>query len=121
VAWGDVSSGKPSPEPYLLAASHLGVDPTRCLVVEDSPAGVTAAVSAGAICVGVGQEGAVGPLLAAGAVVVVPGLRDLVVADDGAGMAIVCRGGGDQRRFPTRCTMRPRDAGPVVAGVDRNP
>ncbi|MEO8069789.1 MAG: HAD family phosphatase, partial [Acidobacteriota bacterium] len=34
----DVSTGKPSPEPYLLAASKLGVAPRACVAVEDSPA-----------------------------------------------------------------------------------
>lgn len=42
-----VTNGKPDPEPFLLAASHLGVDPARCLVVEDATAGVTAARAAG--------------------------------------------------------------------------
>lgn len=39
--------GKPDPEPYLLAASLLGVEPASCLVIEDSPAGVDAAKAAG--------------------------------------------------------------------------
>ena len=44
----DVSHGKPSPEPYLRAAQLLGLDPTSCLVIEDAPAGITAAKAAGA-------------------------------------------------------------------------
>jgi sugar-phosphatase len=44
----DIEHGKPSPDPYLRAAELLGVDPARCLVVEDAPAGVQAAKSAGA-------------------------------------------------------------------------
>lgn len=43
----DVVQGKPHPEPFLLAASRLGVDPARCLVVEDAPAGIAAARAAG--------------------------------------------------------------------------
>jgi sugar-phosphatase len=43
----DVRAGKPDPEPYLLAARRLGVDPGRCLVVEDAPAGVAAGRAAG--------------------------------------------------------------------------
>jgi sugar-phosphatase len=43
----DVTHGKPSPDPYLEAAARLGVDPTRCLVVEDAPAGLTSARAAG--------------------------------------------------------------------------
>ena len=44
----DVRAGKPDPEGYLLAARKLGVDPRRCLVVEDAAAGVTAGHAAGA-------------------------------------------------------------------------
>ena len=43
----DVSSGKPSPEPYLMGAALLGVVPADCLVIEDTPAGVQSARSAG--------------------------------------------------------------------------
>jgi sugar-phosphatase len=43
----DVARGKPDPEPFLLAAERLGVDPGRCLVVEDAPAGIAAARAAG--------------------------------------------------------------------------
>lgn len=43
----DVEVGKPDPAPYRLAAYRLGVEPTRCLVVEDAPAGVASAQAAG--------------------------------------------------------------------------
>jgi len=43
----DVERGKPDPEIYLLVASELSVDTADCLVIEDSPSGVEAAVSAG--------------------------------------------------------------------------
>jgi sugar-phosphatase len=43
----DVDHGKPAPDPYLLAARRLGVDPARCLVFEDAPAGIAAARAAG--------------------------------------------------------------------------
>jgi HAD superfamily hydrolase (TIGR01509 family) len=42
----DVERGKPDPEIYLLVSQELGVDPGPCLVLEDSPAGVQAAISA---------------------------------------------------------------------------
>ena len=42
-----VRRGKPAPDPYLLAADRLGVDPARCLVVEDAPLGLEAARAAG--------------------------------------------------------------------------
>ena len=44
----DISRGKPDPEPYLTGARLLGVDPKRCLVVEDATAGVAAGRAAGA-------------------------------------------------------------------------
>jgi sugar-phosphatase len=43
----DVERGKPDPDPFLLGAERLGVDPARCLVVEDAPAGIAAARAAG--------------------------------------------------------------------------
>jgi HAD superfamily hydrolase (TIGR01509 family) len=48
----DVRAGKPDPEGYLLAADRLGVDPARCLVVEDAAPGVEAGRAAGAVVVG---------------------------------------------------------------------
>lgn len=38
---------KPDPDIYLLAAKALDVDPTKCIAIEDSPTGATAAVRAG--------------------------------------------------------------------------
>jgi mannitol-1-/sugar-/sorbitol-6-phosphatase len=43
----DVERGKPSPEPYVLAAARLAIDPSQTLVVEDSVSGVDAAQAAG--------------------------------------------------------------------------
>jgi HAD superfamily hydrolase (TIGR01509 family) len=43
----DVQHGKPAPDLFLLAASSLGAEPTRCAVVEDSVHGVEAALAAG--------------------------------------------------------------------------
>ncbi|MGW2650886.1 HAD family hydrolase [Streptomyces sp. NPDC001393] len=43
----DVGRGKPAPDLFLYAAERMGVAPQRCLVVEDSPLGVQAAVAAG--------------------------------------------------------------------------
>lgn len=44
----DVSSPKPNPEPYLLAARRLGVPIEDCVAVEDSPSGAASASAAGA-------------------------------------------------------------------------
>ncbi|MGW1778862.1 HAD family hydrolase [Streptomyces sp. NPDC002143] len=43
----DVGKGKPAPDLFLYAAERMGVTPERCVVVEDSPLGVQAAVAAG--------------------------------------------------------------------------
>ncbi|MFJ9752373.1 HAD family hydrolase [Streptomyces chartreusis] len=43
----DVGRGKPAPDLFLHAAERMEIAPTRCLVVEDSPLGVQAAVAAG--------------------------------------------------------------------------
>jgi HAD superfamily hydrolase (TIGR01509 family) len=43
----DVGRGKPAPDLFLYAAERMGVSPERCVVVEDSPLGVQAAVAAG--------------------------------------------------------------------------
>jgi sugar-phosphatase len=47
VTGDETARGKPSPEPFLLAAERLRVDPADCLVLEDAPAGVAAARAAG--------------------------------------------------------------------------
>jgi mannitol-1-/sugar-/sorbitol-6-phosphatase len=47
IAADDITHGKPDPEPYLLAARQLGVDPAHCVVFEDAPAGLQAGRAAG--------------------------------------------------------------------------
>lgn len=44
--------GKPHPDIYLAAAKGLGIDPARCLAVEDSPIGARAALAAGMTVIG---------------------------------------------------------------------
>ncbi|WP_432535231.1 HAD family hydrolase [Kineococcus arenarius] len=48
VAGDEVTRGKPAPDPYLRAAHLLGVDPRRCVVLEDSAPGVASGEAAGA-------------------------------------------------------------------------
>ena len=47
VCAGDYAKSKPDPEPFLLAASRLGVAPASCLVFEDTDMGIQAATAAG--------------------------------------------------------------------------
>lgn len=44
----DLPRSKPHPDVYLAAAAHLGVDPSRCLVIEDTGTGAQAGLAAGA-------------------------------------------------------------------------
>ena len=47
VCAGDYQRSKPDPEPFLLAAKRLGVNPEDCLVFEDTEMGIQAATAAG--------------------------------------------------------------------------
>lgn len=49
----EVANPKPHPEPYLTAARLLGVEPARCVVLEDSPTGVASAEGAGCVTVAI--------------------------------------------------------------------
>lgn len=56
IVGGDsVSTGKPDPEGYLLAARTLGVDPTQCVVIEDTTTGAAAGNAAGCWVLVVGR------------------------------------------------------------------
>jgi beta-phosphoglucomutase len=49
----DVRHGKPAPDVFLFAAERLGVPPSRCVVVEDAPAGVEAGRRGGMRTIGI--------------------------------------------------------------------
>jgi HAD superfamily hydrolase (TIGR01509 family) len=53
VSGDQVTDFKPHPEAYLLGASLLGVDVTKCVAIEDSPSGLGSAHSAGTVAIGV--------------------------------------------------------------------
>jgi sugar-phosphatase len=75
----DVTHGKPHPSGYTLACERLDVDPAGTVAVEDSPAGVRAALGAGVRrVVAVHTTHAADLLLAAGATEVHPDLRPLL-------------------------------------------
>lgn len=48
----DIARGKPAPDLFLKVAAQTGVEPGDCIVVEDSPAGVAAATTAGMTPIG---------------------------------------------------------------------
>jgi HAD superfamily hydrolase (TIGR01509 family) len=53
ISGSDVRKKKPDPEIFLKAAGRLGIEPARCVVIEDAPGGVEAAKRAGAKCIAV--------------------------------------------------------------------
>jgi HAD superfamily hydrolase (TIGR01509 family) len=53
----DLPRSKPHPDVYLAAAAHLGADPARCLVIEDTATGALAGIAAGATVWGYCQHG----------------------------------------------------------------
>ncbi len=78
----DVARGKPAPDLFLYAAERMGVMPARCVVIEDSLPGVTAAVAAGMTVIGyVGashcRPGDAARLAAQGAVAVIDDMAQL--------------------------------------------
>ncbi|MBV8132910.1 MAG: HAD family hydrolase [Alphaproteobacteria bacterium] len=105
-----VARGKPAPDLFLYAARHLRTAPDRCLVVEDSPAGIDAAVAAGMTAIGFSGGSHCGPehgarLQARGAALVISDMHEL--ATD-RGTRQDCRGGtaDDGGRLRRPCTAR---------------
>ena len=78
----DVPRGKPAPDLYFYVAGKMGVTPSECIVVEDSPAGVAAATAAGMVSIGFVGGSHAGPnleslLINAGARAVIADMRQL--------------------------------------------
>lgn len=86
VTGADCGAGKPSPDPYLVAASRLGIEPSWSLAVEDTLVGVESAASAGFRVVGITGTFCAAELLEAGAEVAVS-----AVPDDGVLLALLSR------------------------------
>jgi len=78
----EVARGKPAPDLFLHAASKMSVSPDDCLVIEDSPAGVQAAIAAGMRVIGFVGGSHCGPehqgkLRQAGATTIIERMADL--------------------------------------------
>jgi HAD superfamily hydrolase (TIGR01509 family) len=80
VSGREVPRGKPDPTLFLLAAEALGAAPARCIVVEDAPAGIQAACSAGMVALGIARLGDEALLREAGADLVVTSLDQIDIA-----------------------------------------
>jgi sugar-phosphatase len=85
ISGDDVRTGKPDPEGYLLAARALRVAPARCLVVEDTPAGVAAGLAAGMRVLGLTQTY---PAASLNAPVAVHDLRPVTVLVEHGGLTV---------------------------------
>ena len=80
-----VARGKPAPDLFLYAAQHLTRAPDRCLVIEDSPAGIDAALAAGMTAIGFSGGSHCGPQHGArlekhGAPLVIDDMHELATA-----------------------------------------
>lgn len=73
----DTPRTKPEPDPYLLAAERLGLDPAVCVAVEDTPTGVASALAAGCAVLAVPSHV---PITATGAVTVLETLEQADLA-----------------------------------------
>jgi len=102
-----VSRGKPAPDPYLLAAERLGVDPADCVVLEDAPAGVAAGKAAGMAVWAVTNTHEAADLSAAD--VIYDGLPELLRRLGGGRD----RGGHRAAPPPTSCSRTPRTDAPA--------
>lgn len=79
VAMEDTTRGKPDPQVFLIAAARLGLEPARCVVMEDAPAGIEAAKAGGMAAIGITFVGhhTAARLQAAGADLVVHTLSEV--------------------------------------------
>jgi HAD superfamily hydrolase (TIGR01509 family) len=68
VTGSEITSKKPDPELFLVAASRMGIIPAHCVVIEDAPSGVQAAKAAGAKCIAVTNSTSADKLQEAGLV-----------------------------------------------------
>jgi beta-phosphoglucomutase family hydrolase len=72
-------AGKPAPDPYLLGAAELGVDPAQSVIVEDAVSGVASGAAGNfAVVIGVDRGAGAATLLDNGATFVVSDLADLL-------------------------------------------
>lgn len=88
IAADDVSVGKPDPEGYAKAAAELGFPVSRCLVVEDAPAGIAAGRAANATVLAVATSHPVSQLDGADAVVADLTACAITVTDGGLAVTL---------------------------------
>ena len=77
-----VARPKPAPDIYLLAAERLGAAPQECIVIEDSPAGASAAQAAGMRVLGYAPGDSAAAMQTSG-VRVIRSMHELIAAIEG--------------------------------------
>ncbi|MFI5059132.1 MAG: HAD family hydrolase [Candidatus Acidiferrales bacterium] len=87
----DIRRSKPDPEPYLLGAKSVGFAPGACVVIEDAPAGIRSAKSAGAIVIALRTTAPDAELITAGADWITQDLRSLSFANNANGDELFLR------------------------------
>lgn len=98
---GDISRGKPDPEPYLKGAALLGFRPADCVVVEDAPSGVRSAKAAGSRVIALRTTTSDEELLEAGADWIVNDCAAIrVVSRVGSAVEFTLVDSSQQRRQP---------------------
>jgi beta-phosphoglucomutase len=75
----DLAHGKPDPAIFLLAAAALGIKPACCVVIEDAPSGIKAALAGGMMAIGVARLNDADGLRTAGADLVVTNLDEIAI------------------------------------------
>ena len=76
----DVDRGKPAPDCFLLAAEQAGLQARDCVVVEDAPVGIEAALAAGMKVIGLAGTHSAARLNAAGAAMTVDRLSEITLS-----------------------------------------
>ncbi|KAJ1308419.1 hypothetical protein OPQ81_004124 [Rhizoctonia solani] len=89
VTAGDVSKGKPWPEPYLIGAAECGVDPSECVVFEDAPSGIRSGKAAGSKVIALLTSHTHEAVEAAGPDVIVENLSQVSASWDGDKFTLV--------------------------------
>lgn len=85
----DCSNGKPHPEPYQKGAALLNTAPSRCIVIEDAPAGIASGLAAGAVTIAVCTSHTRKQLENTGATHIVDNLEQVHVEWDGNQMNVL--------------------------------
>jgi beta-phosphoglucomutase-like phosphatase (HAD superfamily) len=75
-----VARPKPAPDIYLLAAKRLGAVPGECIVIEDSPAGATAAQAAGMRVLGYAPENITAAAMQTSGARIIRSMHELIAA-----------------------------------------